>query len=124
MHDDEVVLMDIPKFYKVFRQLPGAFKKLLKKGKQVVLRLKWPLYGTKQGAHHWYEELKRILELLGFKVSIADKATFYKVDSNRFLILAATMDDFTIITNSRALSTETKAQLNQHFELVDLSNIN
>ena len=33
MHDDEVVLMDIPKFYKLFRQLPEAFKKLLKKEK-------------------------------------------------------------------------------------------
>jgi len=76
MHNDEVVLMDIPKFYQLFCQLLEAFKKLLKEGKQVVLQLKWPLYGMKQGAHHWYKELKRILELLGFKVSDADEATF------------------------------------------------
>ena len=101
MHDDEVVLMDIPKFYQLFRQLPEEFKKLLKEGKRVVLRLKRPLYGTKQGAHHWYEELKRILQLLGFKVSIADKATFYKVDGNRFLVIATATDNFTIVTNSR-----------------------
>jgi len=124
MHDDEVVLMDIPKFYQLFRQLPEEFKKLLKEGKRVALRLKRLLYGTKQGAHHWYEELKRILQLLGFKVSIADEATFYKVDSNRFLVIAAATDDFTIVTNSCELSTETKAQLNQHFELVDLGGIN
>ena len=124
MHNDKVVLMNIPKFYKLFRQLPEAFKKLLREGKRVVLQLKWLLYGTKQGAHHWYEELKRILELLGFKVSIADEATFYKIDGNRFLILTTTTDDFTIVTNSCALSTETKAQLNQHFELVNLGNIN
>ena len=120
MHHDEVILMDILKFYQLFRQLPEEFKKLLKEGKRVVLRLKWLLYGMKQGAHHWYEELKRILQLLGFKVSITDEATFYKVDGNRFLVIAAVMDDFTIVTNSRKLSTETKAQLNQHFELVDL----
>jgi len=78
----------------------------------------------KQGTHHWYKELKRILELLVFKVSIADEAIFYKVDGNRFLILAAATDNFTITTNSCALSTETKAQLNQHFELVNLGNIN
>jgi len=101
MHDDEVVLMDIPKFYQLFRQLPEEFKKLLKEGKRVVLRLKRPLYGMKQGAHHWYEELKRILQLLGFKVSIADKATFYKVDGNRFLVIATATDNFTIVTNSR-----------------------
>jgi hypothetical protein len=124
MHDDEVVLIDIPKFYELFRQLPEAFKKLIREGKRVVLRLKRPLYGTKQGAHHWYEELKRILLLLGFRVSNADEAMFYKVDGDRFLVLAAATDDFTIVTNSRVLSTETKTQLNQHFELVELGPIN
>ena len=124
MHDDKVVLMDIPKFYRLFRQLPEKFQKLIEAGKRVVLRLKRPLYGTKQGAHHWYEELRRILLLLGFRLSNADEAMFYKVDGNRFLILAAATDDFTIVTNSRVLSTEVKAQLNQHFELVDLGDIN
>ncbi len=124
MHDDEVVYMEIPKFYEIFRQLPEKFKKLAKSGKRVALRLKRPLYGTKQGAHHWYEELKRILLSFGFKVSVADEATFYKVDGNSFIVIAAATDDFTIVTNSRALSTETKAQLNNHFELVDLGDIN
>lgn len=40
------------------------------------------------------------------------------------LVIATATDDFTIVTNSRALSTKTKDQLNQHFELVDLGNIN
>ena len=53
MHNDKVVLMDIPKFYQLFCQLLEAFKKLLKEGKQVVLQLKQLLYGMKQGAHHW-----------------------------------------------------------------------
>jgi len=124
MHDDEKVFMDIPKYYRLFRQLPAHFWKLIEEGKWVVLRLKWPLYGMKQGAHHWYKELKRILLLLGFKVSNTDEALFYKVDGNRFLVLAAATDDFTIVTNSCALSTETKSQLNEHFMLVDLGNIN
>jgi hypothetical protein len=124
MHDDEIVFMDIPKFYELFRRLPEKFKKLAKSGKRVALRLKRPLYGTKQGAHHWYEELKKILLSFDFKVSVADEATFYKVDDNQFLVIAAATDDFTIVTNSRTLSTKTKAQLNQHFELVDLGDIN
>ena len=57
-------------------------------------------------------------------MSVADEATFYKVDGDKFLVIAAATDDFTIVTNSRALSTKTKAQLNQHFELVDLGDIN
>src|ERR1700689_3151326 len=116
--------MDILKFYEIFCQLPEKFKQLAKSGKLVALQLKRPLYGTKQGAHHWYEELKKILTSLGFKVSVADEATFYKTDGDKFLVIAAATDDFTIVTNSRALSTETKAQLNQHFELVDLGDIN
>ncbi len=108
----------------MFHPLPEKFKQLAKSGKRVALRLKQPLYGTKQGAHHWYEELKRILLSFGFKVSIADEATFYKVDTDKFLVIAAATDDFTIVTNSRALSTKTKADLNRHFELVDLGDIN
>ena len=89
-----------------------------------MLRLKQLLYRTKQGAHHWYEELKRILLSFDFKVSVADEATFYKVDGNNFLVIAAATDDFTIATNSRSLSTKTKADLNRHFELVNLGDIN
>ena len=124
MHDDEIVFMELLKFYETFHQLSKKFKSLSKSGKRVVLQLKWPLYSTKQGVHHWYEELKKILLSFDFKVSIADEATFYKVDGNNFLVIAATTDNFTIITNSHALSTKTKDQLNQHFELVNLGNIN
>ena len=124
MHDDEVVLMDLPELYTSLRQLPKPLQRQSHDGRRVVLRLKRPLYGTKQGAHHWYEELKKTLLKLGFVVSCADEATFYKVQGKDFLVLAAATDDFTIVTNSRALSTKTKADLNGHFELVDLGNIN
>ena len=98
MHNDEIVFMELPKFYEIFHRLPERFKTLAKSGKRVALRLKRPLYGTKQGAHHWYEELKKIL--LSFKVSVADEATFYKIDGDNFLVIAAATDDFTIVTNS------------------------
>jgi hypothetical protein len=124
MRDDEVVFMDIPQLYSLFRHLPDEFSKLKEAGKRIALRLKRPLYGTKQGAHHWYEELKKTLSSLNFRVSVADEATFYKIDGNNFIVIAAATDDFTIVTNSRTLSTKTKAQLNQHFELVDLGDIN
>jgi len=37
MHDNEIVFMEIPKFYEIFRQLPEKFKRLTKASKQVVL---------------------------------------------------------------------------------------
>lgn len=33
MHDDENVLMDIPRFYRLFCKLPKVFKKLIEEGK-------------------------------------------------------------------------------------------
>ena len=124
MHDDEIVLMDPPELYTTSCEIPKHFHKLIHDGQKVVLHLKRPLYNTKEGAHQWYEELKKTLLKLYFKVSHADKATFYKVQGEEFIVLAAATNDFTIITNSRMLSTKTKAQLNGHFELVDLGNIN
>ena len=76
MHDDEVVLMDLPELYTSLRQLPKPLQRQSHDGRRVVLRLKRPLYGTKQGAHHWYEELKKTLLKLGFVVSCADEAPF------------------------------------------------
>ena len=124
MHDNEIILMDFPDLYTTLRKLPPPFRDTSRGNKRVILRLKRLLYGTKQGAHHWYEELKKTLTKFDFKVCNANNATFYKVEGEDFIIIAAATNDFTIVTNSRALSTKTKAQLNGHFELVDLGDIN
>ena len=58
MCDDEVVLMDLPELYTSLRNFPKPFDNTLRGNRRVVLRLKRPLYGTKQGAHHWYKELR------------------------------------------------------------------
>ena len=68
--------------------------------------------------------LKKTLIKLDFEVCCADEVTFYKVEGEEFLVLAAATHDFTIVTNARALSVKTKAQLNNHFELVELGDIN
>ena len=77
----------------------------------------------KQGAHHWYEELRRILLLLEFWVLLADEAVSYKVKGTKFVILAAATDDFIFITNSAKSTSLVKSQLNKHFELIDFGPI-
>ena len=124
MKDDKIVFMDLPELYTNLREFPKLFHSASQNSKRIVLCLKRPLYGTKQGAHHWYEELKKTLLKLGFTVCCANAATFFKVEGEKFIVIAAATDDFTIVTNSRGLSTKTKAQLNDHFELVDLGDIN
>ena len=122
LHDDEVIFMALPQFYKIFWTLPAEFAKKLRK--MIVLKLRKPLYGMKQGAHHWYEELRRTLLKLGYKVCLADEAIFYKVDGNKFTIIAAATDDFTFIADSTESTALIKKQMNEHFEIVDLSPIN
>jgi hypothetical protein len=122
LHKDEVIYMSRPQHFDTFRSLPAEF--VNKPKKSIVLRLRRPLYGTKQGAHHWYEELKRILLLLRFQVLLADEAVFYKIEGAKFVIIAAATDDFTFIADSTETTTLVKSQMNEHFELVDLGPIN
>jgi hypothetical protein len=120
LEENEEIYIELPPFYESFRPLPDH---LVKSGKKIVLRLRRPLYGTKQGAHHWYQELKRILVSLGFRVSEADEATFYRVEGDRFTIIAAATDDFTIIADSPQSSSRIKKEMRGFFELVDLGPI-
>jgi hypothetical protein len=76
LKDDKVIHMTLPDFYDQFHQLPANLTEKAQ-NRNVIVRLLRPLYGTKQGAHHWYEELRRILESLRFNVCAADKAVFY-----------------------------------------------
>ena len=62
--------------------------------------------------------------MLEFRVLAADKAVFYKVKGAEYVIIAATMDNFTFIANSTESTTLVKKQMNEHFELVDLGPIN
>ena len=108
MKDDETVFMDLPELYSDLRKLPKPVNDASRNGNHIVPRLKRPFYGTKQGAHHWYEKLKTTLVRLGFTVCSANSATFFKVEEEEFIVIAAATDDFTIITNSRVLSTKKK----------------
>jgi hypothetical protein len=121
LDDDEVIYLALPPFYKLFRTIPT---KLDESNQRVALCLRRPLYGTKQGAHHWYQELKRILTSLGFIVSQADEATFYRVEGDKFVIMAVATDDFTIIADSAESSKRVKTEMGDFFQLVDLGPIN
>ena len=122
LHDGEEIYMYRPRHFDTFRSLPAKFAN--RPTRTIVLRLRRPLYGTKQGAHHWYEELRRILLLLEFRVLAADEAVFYKVKGAEYVIIAAATDDFTFIADSIESAALVKKQMNEHFELVDLGPIN
>ena len=90
---DEVIYMRLPPLYGSYQNLPPELE-----GKQgVVCKLQKALYGTKQGAHHWYMELKRVFQKHGFMISQADEAVFYEFAGDKYTIVTAATDDFTII---------------------------
>lgn len=69
--------------------------------------------------------MKKFFIELGYTVSIADEAVFYKFDSDKFTIVAAATDDFTVIADSTdGANTLIQKQLPEQFEISDLGPIN
>ena len=120
LKEDEIIHMQLPPLYHEFRELPPK----LRKAKSVSARLYKPLYGTKQGAHKWYHEVVQALTELGYTVSIADEAVFYKLEEDKFMIVAAATDDFTLIADSDESIELLKQQLRKRWEITDLGAIN
>src|SRR5882672_4586560 len=82
---DEVIYMKLPPLYSTYRKLPPEFE-----GKPgVVCKLHKALYGTKQGAHHWYDKIKRVFLKHGFATLQADEAVFYKFSGEEYIIVTA-----------------------------------
>ncbi|PPQ84116.1 hypothetical protein CVT24_002084 [Panaeolus cyanescens] len=64
---NEIIYMELPPiFLKLYPELVKRDKTAKANGKRLVCRLWRPLYGTKQGANKWYEELSRVLTGIGF----------------------------------------------------------
>ena len=121
LNKDKIIYLALPPYYKLFCTIPT---KLANSNKRIVLCLHCPLYGMKQGTHHWYQKLKQILMSLRFWVLQANKATFYHVKGKKLVIIAAATDDFTIIADSHESSNRIKKEMSEFFKLVDLGSIN
>lgn len=108
----EVIYMRQPPGFAV----PGQEKK--------VLQLKKALYGLKQSGRAWYEMMCAILKGFGFTRSEVDHAVFHRrVGTTDVVIIAAHVDDLTIVASTKASMTETKRQLRSKLEMTDLGEI-
>jgi hypothetical protein len=121
LQDGVELYSELPPKYENFRQLPPE-----PKGKPNVV-CKWlvAVYGSKQGAHDWYAEVKGFFLDLGYSISAADEAVFYLYHGDKFVIVAAATDDFTVIANStESANNLIQKQLTTRFEISDLGPIN
>jgi hypothetical protein len=120
----EELYMELPPHYNKFRTLPPEIQAQRDAGHRIIVKLKKGLYGTKQGARKWYQKLSSVFLSLGFTICSADEAVFYKYSGDHYTIVASAVDDFTIIADTLDAAELIKKQLNDHFELVDLGEIN
>jgi hypothetical protein len=85
-----------------------------------VLRLRAALYGLKQAGRHWYAELRKALEKLGFKCSEHDHAMFYRQHPDKStLTIFVHVDDMGLIVVSGLRMTKLKAKLREAFDMTD-----
>ena len=121
LQNDIIIYSELPPKYKSFRELPPE----LKDKPNVVCKWLVSVYRSKQGAHDWYAEVKKFFIDLGYSVSVADEAVFYKLDDNTYTIVAAATDDFTVIADStESANLLIQKQLTERFEISDLGPIN
>jgi len=86
-----------------------------------VWRLRKALYGLKQVLQEWYTKVHKVMVGLGYKVSVADKCVFTRIDANGYLIIVAVyMDDFLFISKSLKFVESSKSEMSGHFEMKDL----
>ena len=112
LKDNITLYSELPPKYEDFHKLPPDLK-----GKPNVAT-QWfiSVYGSKQGACDWYAEVKNFFTELGYSISAADEAVFYKIEDDKFTIVTTAINDFSIITDS-AESTNLliHKQLTKHF---------
>jgi hypothetical protein len=89
----------------------------------MVLKLVKALYGTKQGGHVWYENIRNTLNSMGYERTEADHAVFTRVRSGALSILALYVDDITMACKSLEVINQDKEQLKKHYEMTDLGEI-
>jgi hypothetical protein len=120
LEDNIVIYSELPPKYNLFHELLPE----LRNKPRVIIKWLLSVYRSKQGAHNWYAEVKKIFTDLGYIVSLADEAVFFEIDGNKYTIVAVATDDFTVIADStKSANLLIQKQLMEHFEISDLGPI-
>ena len=121
LQENITLYSELPPKYESFRELPED----LRSKPKVVSKWFVSVYGSKQGAHDWYAEVKKFFTEIGYSISMADEAVFYKIEGEVFTIVAAATDDFTVIADSMDTANNLiQKELTTRFEISDLGPIN
>ena len=85
-----------------------------------VCRLIKGIYGLKQAAKVWHDQLNDYLQGYGFAQSSADPCFYIKIDVDNIIYLIIYVDDFLIAAKNIKLIDQVANFLRQNFQLKDL----
>jgi len=88
-----------------------------------VAKLNVALYGSKQGALKWYQELSSTLSELGLKHAHPDWGIFHGRIGHDILVLASHVNDCMLTGSSPELICSFKAEIGLHYKITDLGPI-
>lgn len=88
-----------------------------------VCLLKKSIYGLKQSSRMWNKQVEKLLQKLGYKISLYEPCVFYKKISNSIVIIALYVDDFIIFSNNNEEKNLLIKVLSENFKIKDLGEI-
>jgi hypothetical protein len=123
-HDLELHQMDVKAAYlntdlkeDLYMQPPPGFE--VPEGH--VLKLKKGVYGTRQGGHVWYEDMRDTLSELRYTRTEADHAVFVCPSDGIPDIITLYVDDMGLISESLERILQDKEALSRFYQMTDLS---
>ena len=102
---------------RIYMSQPDGY---IEKNKKDVCRLIKGIYGLKQAAKVWHDQLSDYLKGYGFVQSIADPCLYIRVDATNIVYLIIYVDDFLIAAEDIKLIDQVADFLRQKFQLKDL----
>ena len=89
----------------------------------MVLKLNKAVYGTKQGGHVWYKNVKAELERMGYNQTEADHAVFIHYQDGVVSIIVLYVDDFTLVCEDINVILRDKEALKAAYNMTDLGKL-
>ena len=106
---------------KIFMQQPEGY--IISGKEDYVCRLNKGIYGLKQAAKIWNDQLDNLLKTYGFTQSKTDSCLYTKLTEDEIIYLIIYVDDILIAAKSEEKINEVANFLMEQFNLVDLGNL-
>ena len=101
----------------IYFEQPSGFEKIDPARKKLACRLNKSIYGLKQAARNWYEELANFLIRQNFMRSKNDHCFFSKYEMGKKLFVLSWVDDLVVAGSSLEAIEELKKTLETKFKM-------